>query len=66
MNKFEQWFLKRVYKREVRQGYDHPERIQNLYRMINDACREEFTEDNEPTIRCALRDWFDDSLKVAK
>ena len=66
MNKFEEWFLKRVYKREVRQGYDHPERIKNLYNMINDACRDEFYEDNLPTIRCALGDWFQDSLKELK
>ena len=64
MNWFERWVMLRVIRRQVRQGYDHPQRIAQLYAMINQACRDEFTEDNEPTIRSALRDWFEDSLRM--
>lgn len=66
MNKFEEWFMNRIIGREVRQGFDHPKRIKNLYIMINNACKKEFYEDNLYTIRSELGDWFEDSLKELK
>lgn len=62
MNKLETWLLTRIIRREVRQDYDHPEKITNLYRMINTACRDEFTEDNIPTLNHSLTEWFNNSL----
>ena len=63
MTKLEQWLVKRIIRKEVVQGYDHDKRITGLYRMVKDACREEFNEDNDPTLHSALTDWFNDSLK---
>ena len=62
MNRLETWLLTRIIRREVRQDYNHAEKITNLYRMINNACQEEFTEDNIPTLNHSLTEWFNDSL----
>jgi hypothetical protein len=59
MNKFEIWFLKRIFKKAVQQDYDHAARISGLYQMIRDAARAEFTEDNDPTLDSFLRECFD-------
>ena len=58
MTKFEVWFMRRVFKREVRQGCDHTRRIAELYAMIREACNNEFTEDNSPTLDAYLQDVF--------
>lgn len=59
MNSFEKWFLKRIFKKQVRQGFDHDKRIAELYAMIREASRNEFTEDNEITADDYLREWFE-------
>jgi len=59
MNRFEKWFIKRVFEREVIQGYDHDKRISNLYGMVREACRNEFIEDNKPTLDAFLREQFE-------
>jgi hypothetical protein len=59
MNRFEEWFLKRVIAREVRQGYDHHHKVQGLYGMIRQAWVEEFTEDNHITHDACLREAFE-------
>ena len=59
MNKFENWFLKRIIKREVQQGYTHDLMIMALYSMIRQACVEEFTEDNAPTMDAFLSELFE-------
>lgn len=61
MNKIESWFLKRIFKREVKQGH-HYRRIVDLYSMITEAARAEFTEDNIPTLNQFLIDAHKDSL----
>lgn len=58
MNIFERWFLTRIIKREVRQGYDHAQRIEGLYRLIYDAAKAEFYEDNAPTLTAFLVERF--------
>lgn len=63
MNKFEEWFLKRIIKREVRQDYDHPKKIIELYKMIREACENEFTEDNVPTLNHFLTECLEKSLR---
>jgi len=63
MNKFEEWMMKRIIKREVRQGYDHRKNITNLYKMVRVACEHEFTEDNTVTLNSYLTEWFEDSLR---
>ena len=59
MNKFENWFLKRLLKKQVRQGYSHDLRIMRLYTMIREACDAEFTEDNCMTRDAHLRELFE-------
>tara|TARA_R100001480_G_scaffold18283_3_gene27765 strand:+ start:1404 stop:1640 length:237 start_codon:yes stop_codon:yes gene_type:complete len=48
-NIIERWFLKRIIRKNVMQG-SHYDRILSLYNLIISACREEFTEDNKPTL----------------
>ena len=62
MNKVEEWFMKRIIKREVRQG-DHQKKIINLYREIRVACEQEFYEDNVVTMNSYLTEWFEKSLR---
>lgn len=62
MNKIERWFLGRVFKKQVKQGYDHDARITELYSMIRTAVQTEFNEDNKPTRDSYLTEWFEKSL----
>lgn len=62
MNRFERWMLKRIIRKEVKQGYTHDLRITALYREINDAVKQEFYEDNVYTRNEYLREWFEASL----
>lgn len=55
--------MNRIIRREVRQGYDHAERITDLYRMIRVACENEFYEDNISTQNAYLREWHQASLR---
>ena len=66
MNKVEQWFLKRVIKREVTQGFHHAQNITNLYSMIINAARNEFTEDNKPTLDAFLQDRHQRALDLTE
>lgn len=63
MNKFEEWFLRRVIRKEVTQGHDHAQKITNLYTMIRVAAEQEFTEDNVVTMNSYLTEWFEKSLR---
>ena len=63
MNKFEEWFLRRVIRKEVAQGYDHAQKIINLYTMIRVGVEQEFTEDNVVTMNSYLTEWFEKSLR---
>ena len=62
MNRFERWFLQRVFRKQVRQG-GHDQRITELYSMIRAAAEQEFTEDNEPMLNDSLVEWFLQSLR---
>lgn len=61
MTKLKEWFLKRIIEKQVIQGYDHDKKIINLYRMIYNACREEFYEDNTVTLNLFLTECFEKS-----
>jgi hypothetical protein len=63
MNKFEQWFLRRLIARECRQGYNHREKITNLYKEIRIACEREFFEDNTITLNSFLSEMHEKSLR---
>jgi len=61
MNWFEKWMLKRILRKTVVQG-GHKERINNIYSMIISAAQEQFTEDNNPTLRSFLEECQHDAL----
>lgn len=63
MTKFERWFLRRIIKKQVRQGPYHIENIKDLYREIRVACEQEFYEDNLATQNSYLTEWFEASLR---
>jgi len=63
MTKIERWFLNRVFRKQVRQGFDHPQRITELYQMIRIACENEFYEDNVTSQNSYLTEWFEKSLR---
>jgi hypothetical protein len=63
MTKFERWFLTRVFRKQVRQGFDHPQRITELYTMIRVAAEQEFYEDNVTSQNSYLTEWFEKSLR---
>jgi len=44
MNRFEVWMLKRIFKKAVRQGVYHRERIIFIYSLITQAARVEFSK----------------------
>lgn len=63
MTVFERWFLRRIIKKQVRQDYDHNEKITDIYREIRIACENEFYEDNLVTMNTNLTEWFEASLR---
>ena len=62
MNKFERWFLKRIFAKQVRQGM-HEQNIVELFKMIREAANNEFTEDNEITLDIFMADCYMESVK---
>lgn len=62
MSPLERWWLRKLLARQVRQGFDHPQRIRELYAEIRMACTREFYEDNKATRDEYLREWFEASL----
>jgi hypothetical protein len=53
------WLFRRYVAAQVRQGYDHPQRITALYQEIAQAAEREFYEDNVMTLSTQLREWFE-------
>lgn len=60
---FQRWMLKRIARDLVRQGPMHSERITEYYRIMAAAAREEFTEDNRPTLSAFLRECHEDAME---
>jgi len=63
MNKLERWFFNRIIRNQVRQGFEHVDRITEMYRMIRVEAEREFYEDNVVTMNSYLTEWFEDSLR---
>jgi hypothetical protein len=59
VTRFEKWLLKRIIQRIARQGPDHLNNITGVYRIVQNACQEEFTEDNRFTIDAMLKDCYE-------
>lgn len=64
MTKFEQWFIRRVIRKEVQQtvGIRH-ERITELYKMIRVEAERKFYEDNTVSLNSFLTELFENSLR---
>ena len=62
MNNIEQWYLKKLFKREVIQSPEHRNNILKLYTMIVEAARNEFTEDNKSTLDSFLKEIHQEAL----
>lgn len=62
MNRFEMWFLKRIFKKQVKQGPWHHLHIIELYMLIRESVEDEFTEDNRLDLYHFLVNCFSESL----
>ena len=58
MNVIKRWLLKRAMAKEVIQE-GRAGRIEDLYSLIREVCREEFSEDSIPSLESFLRDRFE-------
>lgn len=63
MNKFQTWLLKRITKNIVIQGWYHKNNIMEYYKIINDACKNEFKECSTNSLNSLLKDCHKESIK---
>jgi histone H3/H4 len=63
MTKIEKWVFRRIVKKAVAQDYHHDKKITEMYSIITQEARKEFTEDNTPTLNATLTEWFETALK---
>lgn len=63
LTRFEQWILKQMCKKLVRQGPSHTNNIKEYYRRIIDAARIEFREDNIDTLNSFMEGIFKETIK---
>lgn len=49
MNRFQKWLFRKIVAQEVIQG-NHMRKITQMYKIIAEEARKEFTEDNKPTL----------------
>lgn len=61
MNRLENWLFKRIVRKQVIQG-SHKHKIIKMFSVIIDYAREEFTEDNTPTLDSFIYKCFKESL----
>lgn len=61
MKAFDEWLFRRIVRKQVIQDYDHEKKIQEMYQIIREEVRNEFTEDNEPTISDLLSGLFENT-----
>lgn len=50
---FQKFILQKIFKKLVRQSWDHENNIVEIFKILREAVDEEFTEDNDIT-----RDYF--------
>lgn len=62
MSKLQKWLLMRIAREVVIQGYDHRRRIINFYKILVDAARCEFREDDKVSLDCFLRKCHEEAL----
>ena len=61
MSKITRFILKSIFRKHIVQGWDGLF-TSALFELLISAYLEEFTEDNDPTIRCHLKELLDKSL----
>ena len=59
LTRFETWMLRKIFGRLVVQSREHQANIIEAYRLLAEASRAEFTEDNEATQYDFLREQFE-------
>lgn len=63
MTKLQKYILKKIAEKIVIQGHHHKENMIEYYRILTEAARVEFTEDNKITLDIFLEECFAESLK---
>lgn len=63
MNRLQRWIFRNIVPSQVRQGPHHRERIIEMYSVIVEEAREEFREDNIPTLDAFLRECHEEALR---
>ena len=58
--------LKKIAKRIVIQSYRHTENITEYYKIMAEAARKEFSEDNDVTLSAFLLEQFQIALDIEK
>lgn len=61
ITRLQSFILKRIAGSIVKQSQYHRSNIIEYYRIINDAAKNEFNNDNEPTLSSFLSECFDNS-----
>lgn len=62
ITKFQTWLLRTMFRNLFLQGRHHENNIIAVYSIVTDVAREEFSEDNQPT----LNDFLEDCHKAAE
>ena len=62
ISKFDEWILKLLFKKYVKQDHCHEYRIIEMYKMIREASRNEFVEDSNSSLNSFLKECFEQSL----
>lgn len=58
MTKFQTWVLRKIFAKLFIQGPNHQFNVTQVYELIRETWREEFTEDNRATTDIVLREAF--------
>ena len=64
ITEFQLYVLRWIAKKIVRQSSEHKNNITDYYRVIYVAAKEEFTEDNKPTLDSFLQECHEESMKI--
>lgn len=64
LNCLELWLLKKIFKRAVIQSHQHANNITKIYTLLHEAARDQFTEENSPTLDDFLRERFELSQEL--
>jgi len=59
ITKFERWMLKKIFSRIMQQSPHHMQNIQEVYRLVDQAAKKQFNEDNDAERRAYLTEQFE-------